>query len=105
MVAKTGVVKWFKQQLDMKAENDSLMQILSQYDLLNYTNQQVSTTFPRGGQIVRMAVAEGVIDKDSVNKQNKKEYREKLDSFMAAKGMRVVQAIHKPENLPGSLYQ
>ncbi len=87
-VTKTGLLKWFKKQLESRAGDDSLKQLLAGYDLLGYSNQKVSETFPRGGQLVRMAIAEGVINKDSVNKQNNKEYRSKLDSFMSAKGMK-----------------
>ncbi|MBC8035211.1 MAG: DUF1800 domain-containing protein, partial [Chitinophagaceae bacterium] len=87
-VVKTGVVKWFEKQLTGRQKDDSLKQLLAQYDLISYSNEQVSKVFPRGGQLVRMAIAEGVIDKDSVGTQNRKEYKGKLDSFMTAKGFK-----------------
>jgi uncharacterized protein (DUF1800 family) len=87
-VVDEGLEKWFKEQLEGTLADDSLNRALASYDLINYTNTQIANTFPRGGQLVRMAVAEGVINKDSVGNQNRKEYRDKLDSFMTAKGLK-----------------
>jgi len=90
-VVKIGLEKWFSQQLEAKLNDDSLNTVLEQYPDLKLSNAQVAETFPRGGAVARMAVKDGVINKDSVGQAiNKKEYRTQLADYMVKKG-------YKPE--------
>ena len=94
-VAKMGLENWFLQQLDGKLpEDDSLTYALNQYESLKMSNQQIVETYPRAGQILREAVKDGLVDKDSIkNLQangNRKEYRDQIKAYMDKKG-------YKPE--------
>lgn len=92
-VVKMGLENWFQQQLDAKQADDTLKTLLGTYDALTLTNAQVEDTFPRGGKILRMAVKDGVINKDSVNKADKKEYRSQLATYMQQKGIKPPQEL------------
>lgn len=94
-VVNMGLEKWFAQQLNGNIpEDDSLNMVLSKFESLTMSNQQIVETYPRGAQIVRMAIKEGIVDKDSVkNLQangNRKEYRDQIKALMDQKG-------YKPE--------
>lgn len=88
-VVNMGLEKWFQQQLDANMPDDSLNVLLQDYDALKLSNAEVAKLYPKNAYVLRMAVKDGYIDKDSVNKNNnKKEYREKLTAFMKDKGYR-----------------
>lgn len=90
-VVNMGLEKWFEQQLDARLPDDSLNTVLEQYPDLKLSNSEISAKFPRGGAVARMAVKDGVINKDSVsNAVDKKEYRAQLANYMVQKG-------YKPE--------
>ena len=93
-VVNIGLEKWFEQQLNGGLADDSVNQRLSGYDALNLSNEQIANTFPRPGQILRMAVKDGKVDKDSV-KIDKKEYRDQLKAYMEEKGLRPEQELYR----------
>lgn len=93
-VVNIGLEKWFEQQLSGGLADDSVNQRLSGYDALNLSNTQIANTFPRPGQILRMAVKDGKVDKDSV-KIDKKEYRDQLKAYMEEKGLRPEQELYR----------
>src|SRR5688572_28432027 len=66
MVVKMGVEKWFAEQLDMKAKDDSLAAFLSRNESLSMSNEQIAETFPRPAQVLNRAIRAGVVDRDSV---------------------------------------
>ncbi|MDA9555353.1 DUF1800 domain-containing protein [Pelobium sp.] len=92
---KLGLEKWFQQQLDGKLEDDSLNNMLKDYDAINLSNEEVVDKFPLGAKVLRMAIKDGVIDKDSVNKSDKAEYKEKLRVYMAQKGIKPQQELFR----------
>lgn len=92
-VVNIGLEKWFEQQLDGGLADDSVNVRLAGYDALKLTNSEIVSTFPRAPKIYRMAIAEGVINKDSVNKSDKKEYRQQLQAYMQQKGFRPEQEL------------
>jgi uncharacterized protein (DUF1800 family) len=93
-VVKMGLEKWFEQQLNANLPDDSLNVMLDQYDALKLSNAEIAAEFPRGGQIARMAIKDGVINKDSVNKAiDKKAYREQLNTYMMKKGYKPEQEL------------
>lgn len=93
-VVNMGLEKWFEQQLDAKLPDDSLNKMLEQYPDLKLSNSQIAEEFPRGGAVARMAIKDGVINKDSVNKAvNKKEYRTQLAAYMMKKGYKPEQEL------------
>lgn len=86
-VIKTGLEKWFLMQLSAGLADDSLKQLLSSFDALTLTNTQIINTYPKGAKVLRMAIQDGVIHKDSINKEDKKAYKDRLESFMAQKAL------------------
>ncbi len=85
---KIGLEKWFMQQLKGNIADDSLNLMLKNYDAINLTNSEVAKIYPNPGQILRMAVKDGVIDKDSIVKAGKKDYRQQLLGYMKQHGYR-----------------
>jgi uncharacterized protein (DUF1800 family) len=92
---KTGLEKWFEQQLEGKLNDDSLNEKLKEYDALKMSNQQIINTFPRQARILKMAVEDGVINKDSVDKSDKAAYRDMLQDYMQQKGLRREQELYR----------
>ena len=93
-VVKMGLEKWFRQQLDASLPEDSLQTMLAQYDALKLSNTQIVETFPRRAQIVRMAIRDGYVDKDSV-KTDKQAYRDILKKYMDEKGYKPEQELFR----------
>ncbi|HEY4205768.1 MAG TPA: DUF1800 domain-containing protein [Puia sp.] len=90
VVARMGLEKWFEQQLKADLPEDSLEAQLAPFDALKLSNEEIAATYPKNGQVIRMAVRDGIIDKDSV-RTDKKAYRFVLRDYMDKKG-------YKPEN-------
>ncbi len=83
-----GLENWFQQQLTASLPDADLDQKLSGYDALKLSNTEVVSIYPKGAQVLRMAVKDGVIDKDSVNKENKAAYKSTLEVYMQQKGFK-----------------
>ncbi|HXB05740.1 MAG TPA: DUF1800 domain-containing protein, partial [Puia sp.] len=93
-VVQMGLENWFARQLEGSLPDDSLDQRLSRYDALELSNEEVANTYPRNGQVVRMAIRDGVISKDSV-KVDRKEYRDVLQNYMQQKGLKREQDLFR----------
>jgi uncharacterized protein (DUF1800 family) len=87
-VLKIGLEKWFAEQLAAKQNDDHLNKMLSAYDAINLSNSEVVKLFPKNAQVLRLAISDGVINKDSVNISDMKKYREQLGAYMREKGYR-----------------
>lgn len=83
---KMTLEKWFMQQLNGDLADDSLKLMLKNYDAINLTNNEVSKIYPNPGQILRMAVRDGVIHRDSVQQAGRKDYRMQLTGYMQQHG-------------------
>jgi uncharacterized protein (DUF1800 family) len=94
-VVKMGLEKWFQQQLEASLPNDTLAQLLSGYDALNLSNDDVVDMYPKPAFLLRQAIKDGYIDKDSVNKGDRKEYRDQLQRYMTDKGMKPLQELYR----------
>lgn len=94
-VVKTGLEKWFETQLEGILNDQELNQMLLKYDAINLSNTEVENLYPRNAQVVRFAVKDGYLNKDSVNKVNGKEYRAILASYMKDKGYRPQQELYR----------
>jgi uncharacterized protein (DUF1800 family) len=93
-VVQMGLENWFAQQLAAQLPDDSLEQVLGRYDALELSNQEVAETYPRNGQVIRMAVRDGVVNKDSV-KTDRKEYRAIIQDYMQQKGLKREQELFR----------
>jgi uncharacterized protein (DUF1800 family) len=85
---KMGLEKWFMQQLKGNLADDSLNIMLKSYDAINLSNSEVVKIYPNPGQILRMAIRDGVIHKDSIAEAGKKDYRQQLKGYMQQHGFR-----------------
>ena len=94
-VVNMGLEKWFEQQLTGSLPDDSLNARLNNYDELKLSNAQIVSMFPRPAQILKMAIQDGVINKDSVDKSDKKEYRQQLQAYMQQKGLKPQQELFR----------
>lgn len=94
-VVKIGLEKWFEQQLDGNLPDDSLNNMLNQYDALKLSNAQIIQEFPRNNVVLRMAVRDKVISQDSVNKGDRRNYQMVLQNYMDQHGMKPVQELYR----------
>ncbi|HEX7367360.1 MAG TPA: DUF1800 domain-containing protein [Pelobium sp.] len=94
-VLKIGLDKWFKQQLQANFKDENLQNRLKNYDAIYFSNAEVAKFFPRAPQVLRMAIKDGFIDKDSVKTGDKKDYRRKLQAYMEQKGLRPLQELYR----------
>lgn len=94
-VLKMGLEKWFLQQLDGDLNDKELDAKLTAFDAINLSNTEVENLYPRNAQVVRFAVRDGAIHKDSVNKANGKEYRETIAAYMKEKGYKPQQDLYR----------
>lgn len=90
-VVQMGLENWFQQQLDASQPDDSVEAMLTSYESLGMTNEQIVSTYPKPGQLVRMAVQEGIVDKDSIKNADRKEVRQ----FMMQKGYKPQQELFR----------
>ncbi|MBE9584838.1 DUF1800 domain-containing protein [Mucilaginibacter sp. JRF] len=86
-VANEGLEKWFAAQLDAKLPDDSLNQMLKAYDAMELSNAEVVEQYPKNGQVLRRAVKDGALNKDSV-KTDRKQYRDALADYMEKNGLK-----------------
>ena len=93
-VVHMGLESWFAKQLVGLLPDDSLEARLKGYDALELSNEDVANMYPRNGQVVKMAIQDGVINKDSV-KPDRKEYRDMLQAYMAQKGLKQEQDLFR----------
>ncbi len=87
-VVNMGLENWFQQQLNAGLADDDLNKKLSNYDALQLSNAEVLNTYPKGGKVLRMAIKDGAINKDSVNKADKAAYKSQLADYMQQKGLK-----------------
>ncbi|WP_113651850.1 DUF1800 domain-containing protein [Pedobacter namyangjuensis] len=90
-----GLEKWLDKQLTGNLSDTDLDKRLAQFDAINLTNTEIENVFPRQAQIVRFAVRDGFIHKDSVNRQNTKAYRDTLAVYMQSKGLKPQQELYR----------
>jgi uncharacterized protein (DUF1800 family) len=86
-VMATGLENWFEKQLAANTTDAPLDERLRDYDALTLSNAEVVNTYYKNAQILRMAVADGVIDRDSA-KVNIAGYREQLQQYARDKNIR-----------------
>jgi uncharacterized protein (DUF1800 family) len=93
-VVKIGLEKWVEQQFDAKQPDDSLNNLISKFDAITFTNAQMANKYPRQGQLTRMAIRDGAVNKDSI-RSDKKEFRSVLLAYMQQKGMAPEQELFR----------
>ena len=87
MVARMGLENWFEGQLNFAEADTAVDDLLSQYASLTMSNAQISETYPRPAKLVRMAIREGVISKDSAL-ADKQQTSSILKNYYSDKGIK-----------------
>jgi uncharacterized protein (DUF1800 family) len=87
-VVKMGLEKWMAAQLEGNLADKELDEKLAGYTALKLSNAQIVQTYPKPAYLLRQAIKDGVISKDSINtvKENKKDYRQQVKAYMDQKG-------------------
>ena len=94
-VVQMGLEKWLQQQLNGKLPDEELARRLTGYDALAMNNETITNTYLTAGQIVRMAVKNNLIDKDSIKNGDKKDYREAVKKLMEEGGYKAPQKLQR----------
>ena len=87
-VVGMGLENWFEKQLAGGLPDDSLQNRLIQYDVMRMSSSQLIQSFPKPIQLLRMALQDGVIAKDSVKLMDKDEYKKRLAEYGLKKNIR-----------------
>jgi uncharacterized protein (DUF1800 family) len=85
-VVKEGLENWFQRQLDGNMSDKELETMLESYQDINLSNSEVENKYPRQPKVLRMAIKDGMINKDSVGKGDQKLYRKQLQDYRESKG-------------------
>ena len=83
---KEGLEHWFQKQLDGDLSDQELTTMLTSYPDINLTNDEVEDKYPRQAKVLRMAIKDGYVNKDSVGKGDQKSYRKQLQDYRESKG-------------------
>ena len=95
-VLSIGLDTWFEQQLAASLPDEEVSKkFISGYDALSLSNEQTVNIYLRGDQVRQLAIRKGVINRDSSNNADKKEYRDELKSFMEAEGLKPMIDLHR----------
>ena len=94
-VVSMGLEKWFQQQLNGGIADDELNKRLAGYDALQLNNTEIVNTYVKPARVLRMAVKEGFVNKDSVNISNKGQYKEAVADYMQQKGLKTQRELYR----------
>jgi uncharacterized protein (DUF1800 family) len=87
-VVATGVERWFAEQLDGSLEDKIIETKLAGYQSLAMSNSEIVALYPKPGQVLKLAIQDGEIKRDSVNKGDKKEYKKDVKQYMQENGLK-----------------
>ena len=94
-VVKQGLENWFLEQLQLAKDNEKVRVKLSSYTALSMPTDSIVNTYLQPAQLLRLAIAKGYIDKDSVDKTDRPAYREALKKLQADYGFRPLQELQR----------
>jgi uncharacterized protein (DUF1800 family) len=86
-VLQVGVEKWFEEQLKASFDDKELTEKLAGYESLKMTNEEIVKTYPKNGEVLRLALRDGIIEKDSA-KIDKGDYKKEVKAYMDEKGLK-----------------
>lgn len=87
-VVKMGLENWVEQQINGGLNDGRLNGLLSKFDGINFSNSEVEDRYPRAAKVLQMALKDGAIREDSVNRNDSKGYMKKLQGYMKSKGFK-----------------
>lgn len=90
-VVNMGLENWLAQQLKANQNDTALEKRLQNMDALHMSNETIANTYLTPGQLLKLAVKNNLINKDSTASADKKEYREKIKVLMDQQGLKQFQ--------------
>ncbi|HEY0057542.1 MAG TPA: DUF1800 domain-containing protein, partial [Flavisolibacter sp.] len=84
-VEKMGLENWFALQLQNDQPDEQLARRLEDFTSLKMTNAEIVRNYPKRTQLLKMAVRDGRINRDSVRKGNKEAYKDELQEYMQSR--------------------
>jgi uncharacterized protein (DUF1800 family) len=94
-VINIGLEMWFQKQLEGSVNDDTLNVLLSTYEDINLSNAEAEKKYPRNAQVLKMAIKDGSINKDSLHRDDQKEYRKKIQMYMQKNGLKPQQELFR----------
>ncbi len=94
-VVKQGLENWFLAQLQPAPDNEVVRNRLGGFQALNMPTDSIVNTYLQPAQLIRLAIAKGYIDKDSVDKTDKPAYRDAIKKMQSEYGYRPLQELQR----------
>jgi uncharacterized protein (DUF1800 family) len=94
-LVKMGLDNWLEQQLKGNIADPELQQSLSKFEDINLTNAEVENLYLRTAQVVKFAIRDGYIHKDSATNSRGKAYRDSLQAYMKVKGYKATPELYR----------
>jgi uncharacterized protein (DUF1800 family) len=94
-VVNQGLENWFLAQLQGAPDNEAVLVRLASYPALTMPIDSIVNTYLQPAQVLRLAIAKGYVDKDSVDKSDRTAYREALKKMQADYGFRPIQELQR----------
>jgi uncharacterized protein (DUF1800 family) len=88
MVMSMGLENWFEQQLAGELSEDSLNSYLKDFEGLRMSNAEIVRAFPKPLQVMRMAIKDGVVAKDSIKLMDTAVYKKRIRDYIQSKGLK-----------------
>ncbi len=90
-VVNMGLESWLAEQLKANLNDTALENRLQNMDALQMSNESLVNTYLNQAQIIKLAIKNNVIHKDSTGNADKKEYKEKIKTWMDQQGLKQFQ--------------
>ncbi len=87
-VLQMGLENWLEDQLKANLPDSEVDRRLQGMDALQLSNETIANTYITPAQVVRIAIKNKLIQKDSVFSTDKKEYRDQLKMLMEKQGLK-----------------
>ena len=94
-VVKQGLENWFLAQLQPVPDNEVVRNRLAGFQALNMPTDSIVNTYLQPAQLIRLAIKNGFIDKDSVDKTDKPAYRDAIKKMQSEYGYRPLQELQR----------
>ncbi len=97
-VVKMGLANWLERQLDGANADRELAKYLKHAPYLEMSNREIAETYRQRGQIIRMAVKDGIISEKEANERDKDLLRRKLLPYAKEKGFHPMHELMRQLN-------
>ena len=94
-LVKQGLENWFLAQLQPVSDNEVVRIRLAGFQALNMPTDSIVNTYLQPAQLIRLAIKNGFIDKDSVDRTDKPAYRDAIKKMQTEYGYRPLQELQR----------